>query len=55
MPPRPGADPYARNTPSPGASGHPGYAGERGPILVSVVAILDLYLVHFVLFFSFLS
>jgi len=26
MPPRPGADPYARNTPSPGASGHPGYA-----------------------------
>ena len=32
MPPRPGADPYARNTPSPGASGHPGYAGEQGPL-----------------------
>merc|ERR1719158_869995 len=30
MPPRPGADPYARNTPSPGASGHPGYAGMAG-------------------------
>jgi len=30
MPPRPGADPYARNTPSPGASGHPGYTGMAG-------------------------
>jgi len=26
MPPRPGGDPYTRNTPSPGAGGHPGYA-----------------------------
>merc|ERR1719158_1628652 len=31
MPPRPGADPYARNTPSPGAAGHPGYAGYPAP------------------------
>jgi len=27
MPPRPGADPYARNTPSPGTGQHPGYTG----------------------------
>merc|ERR1719410_1561648 len=30
MPPRPGADPYVRNTPSPGAGQHPGYAGMAG-------------------------
>ena len=36
MPPRPGADPYTRNTPSPGTGGqqqqqHPGYTGNVIP------------------------
>merc|ERR1719431_2397060 len=32
MPPRPGGDPYVRNTPSPGPGQHPGYAGYQSPL-----------------------
>merc|ERR1712223_2256682 len=49
MPPRPGADPYARNTPSPGTGQHPGYTGAnampgvqwRDPDLHEVIEFLQ--------------
>ena len=37
MPPRPGGEQFARNTPSPGpGQGHPGYAGQKQPLSVII-------------------
>ena len=50
MPPRPGADPYSRNTPSPGTGGqHPGYTGNTN--LPSLPHQILVYYLHYFYYF----